>query len=89
MDQRVWRVKVQGGYMRIVEIADGKEQPDPISVNSKFFGEQIATALNRAYAAGVADAVPDVKRTTKKKVVSLLNEHGYADAADLVRQHPM
>lgn len=89
MDPRVWRVKVQGGYVRVIEIADGKEQPNPITVNGKHFAEQLASKMSGAYQAGVADAVPDVKRDTKLKVVELLTEHGYADAADLVRQHPM
>ena len=56
MDRRVWRARAQGGYTRVYEIVEGRELSPRIAVNKKMFGEQIAEALNKAYAAGVADS---------------------------------
>lgn len=89
LDRRVWRAKAQGGYTRVFEVVDGKESSAQISVNKKVFGEQIASSLNNAYAAGVADSEADHIRSAKGKIADLLAEMGHDKAADLVRQAPI
>lgn len=89
MDRRVWRAKAQGGYTRVFEVVDGAARTPTISVAKKVFGEQVASALNDAYAAGVADSEADHVRTAKGKIADLLNEMGHDKAADLVRQAPI
>ena len=89
MDRRVWRAKAQGGYTRVYEIEDGKERSPEISVNKKVFGEQIASKLNGAYAAGVADSEAEHFRTAKIKIADLLKEMGHEKAAEVVRQAPI
>ena len=86
MDKRVWRTEVQGGYVRIFEHVDGQRKGNPISVGKRVFGDQIAAALNAAYAAGVADSRADHARETKTKLADLLLEMGHDKAADIVRQ---
>ena len=89
MDPRVWRAKRQGGYVRVYEIVNGKEQAPTISVGQKTFGDQLASTLNRAYAAGVADSKADHQRAAKLKLANLLAEMGHDKAADVVRGAPM
>lgn len=89
MDRRVWRAKAQGGYTRVYEIEDGRERSPEISVNKKVFGEQIASKLNAAYAAGVADSKTEHEREAKMKIADLLKEMGHDKAADLVRKAPI
>lgn len=89
MDQRVWRAKAQGGYTRVYEVINGKEQTPHISVNKKTFGEQIARALNQAYQDGAQDAKPDTVREVKTRIADLLKEMGEEKAADMVRGAPL
>lgn len=89
MDRRVWRARAQGGYTRVIEIVNGREQTPKISVNKKAFGEQLAKELNQAYAQGVADAKPDVTYEVKARVADMLKEMGHDKAADLVRGAPL
>lgn len=88
MERRVWRAKAQGGYVRVFEYEYGNQLSGPITVNRKVFGEQIAAALNAAYARGVADSRDDVALSTKTKLADLLLEMGHEKAADIVRQAP-
>jgi hypothetical protein len=89
VDRRIWRARAQGGYTRVYEIVNGREKSPRIAVNKKVFGQQIADALNQAYAAGVADSAPDHTREAKVKIADLLQEMGHEKAADLVRQAPI
>jgi len=89
MDRRVWRAKAQGGYTRVFEIVDGNPLPPKISVPRKMFGEQIATELNTAYSAGVADSKDEHTRAAKLKIAELLAEMGLDKAADVVRGAPI
>ncbi len=89
MDHRVWRARAQGGYTRVYEVVDGRELSPNISVNKKAFGEQIARALNQAYADGAKDARPDTAREVKTRIADLLIELGYEQAADAVRCAPL
>lgn len=88
MERRVWRAKAQGGYVRVFEYEYGNQLSGPITVNRKVFGEQIAAALNAAYARGVADSRDDHAREVKQKLADLLAEMGHEKAADIVRQAP-
>lgn len=89
MDRRVWRARPSGGYTRVFEIVDGRELSPKIAVNKKMFGEQIASALNQAYADGAQDSKPDAARETRVKIADLLLEMGYEKAADVVRSTPI
>lgn len=89
MDRRVWRAKAQGGYTRVFEVVNGTQQPPKISVPRKMFGEQIATELNTAYAAGVADSKDEHTREAKVRIADLLAEMGHDKAADVVRKAPI
>jgi len=86
MDRRVWRAKARGGYTRVLEIVDGREVGEPISVNGKRFGEQLAHRLNEAYAAGVADQRADIERAERNRIADMLEEDDFLGAADAVRQ---
>lgn len=89
MDRRVWRAKAQGGFTRVFEVVDGQPQSAKISVPRKMFGEQIASELNAAYAAGVEDSKMDHQREAKVKLADLLKEMGLDKAADVVRGAPI
>lgn len=89
MDRRVWRARTQGGYTRVFEVEDGSAKSPTISVNKKVFGEQLASKLNAAYAAGVADSQVEHYSAAKGKIAALLKEMGHDKAADLVRQAPI
>ena len=89
MDHRVWRARAQGGYTRVYEVVDGRELSPKISVNKKVFGEQIARALNQAYADGAQDSRPEVAREVKTRIADMLKEMGQDKAADMVRGAPL
>lgn len=86
MERRVWRARAQGGYTRVFEYVDGREQSNPISVNSKIFGDQMARALNQAYQAGLADGAQEGRKQGRDKVANMLDSRfdrdGYGDWQD-------
>lgn len=100
MERRVWRAKQQGGYTRVFEYVDGKQLANPISVNGKHFGAQIAKALNDAYDQGMADAAEDGRKVGRDSVADMLDsrfdrdgygewQDGWRAAAKEARQHPV
>lgn len=89
MDRRVWRARAQGGYTRVFEIVDGQSKSPTISVPRKMFGEQIASELNAAYAAGVADSKSEHEQAAKVRIADLLKEMGMDKASDMVRSAPI
>lgn len=99
MNRISWRVRVQGGYARVFKYVDGVQHRGPISVNSQSFGNQVAAALNEAYAAGVADGEQSGRKAGRDKVADMLDsrfdrdgygewQDGWRSAAREARQYP-
>lgn len=75
-----------GGYVRVYKYVDGKQVRLVISVNTRHAGQQIADALNEAYAAGVARGSEDGIKKGRDSVADMLdgrfNKDGYGDWQD-------
>lgn len=98
MEPVKYKAQPAGGFIRVNRFDNGKNAGTVVSVNTRHAGDQIARALNEAYAAGVARGEQDGAKKAKDEIADMLDSRfgdgaegefvrGWRDAIEYVRAH--